>query len=100
MVVAHKSEPSYFTTIPIELMEILNRINDNVNEVKERITRIEAQEHTDSIRSLRSEIKEERDERIKLQIELSNVKTKLAPIVVGISAAGAAIVQVLIQNIR
>lgn len=82
-----------FYSIPMELMEILNRINDNVNEVKERIARIEAQDHSDSIRSIRLEVKEERDQRIALQIELANVKTKLAPIVVGISVAGAALIQ-------
>jgi hypothetical protein len=86
------------STIPIELMEILNRINDNVNEVKERITRIEAQDHSDSIRSVRSDIEKERNERIKLQIELANVKTKLAPIVLGISVAGAAVIQIIIQS--
>jgi hypothetical protein len=87
-------------SIPIELMEILTRINDNINEVKERIARIEAQDHSDSIRSLRTEIKQERDERIKLQIDLANVKTRLAPIIVGISAVGAAIIQVAIQLIH
>lgn len=87
-------------SIPIELMEILNRINDNINEVKERIARIEAQDHSDSIRSLRTEIKQERDERIKLQIDLANVKTRLAPIIVGISAVGAAIIQLVIQTIH
>lgn len=86
------AEHTYYS-IPIELMEILNRINDNVNEVKERIARIEAQDHSDSIRSIRLEVKEERDQRIALQIELANVKTKLAPIVVGISVAGAALIQ-------
>jgi chromosome segregation ATPase len=85
-------------SIPIELMEILNRINDNINEVKERIARIEAQDHSDSIRSIRTEIKQERDERIKLQIELANVKTRLAPIIMGISVAGAAIIQLIIQT--
>ena len=87
-------------SIPIELMEILNRINGNINEVKERIARIEAQDHSDSIRSLRTEIKQERDERIKLQIDLANVKTRLAPIIVGISAVGSALIQVLIQTIK
>ena len=87
-------------SIPIELVEILNRINGNINEVKERIARIEAQDHSDSIRSLRTEIKQERDERIKLQIDLANVKTRLAPIIVGISAVGSALIQVLIQTIK
>lgn len=87
------------TSIPIELMEILNEINKNINEVKERIARIEGQEHSDSIRSLKAEIDKERNERIALQIELANVKTRLAPIVIGISIVGAAFVQYLFTAI-
>lgn len=82
----------------IELMEILNRINDNINEVKVRITKIEAQDHSDSIKAVRIEIEKERNERIKLQIELANVKTRLAPIIMGISVAGAAVIQLAIQT--
>ena len=88
------------TSIPIELMEILNRINDNINEVKERMARIEAQDHSDSIRSVRADIEKERNERIKLQIEVANVKTRLAPVIMGISVAGAAIIQLVIQTLH
>jgi hypothetical protein len=91
---------SYPHSIPIELMEILNRINDNVNEVKERIARIEAQDHSHSIRSVRNDIEKERNERIKLQIELANVKTRLAPIIVGISVVGTAVIQLVIQSFK
>lgn len=87
-------------SIPIELMEILNRINDNLNEVRQRLARLEAQDHSDGIKYLRNEIEKERDERIKLQIDLANVKTKLAPIVVGISMAGAAVIEILIKVIH
>lgn len=86
--------------IPIELMEILTRINDNVNEVKERLARLEGQDHSDSIRSLRDEIEKERNERIRLQIDLANVKTKLAPIIVGVSMMGAALVEVVITTLH
>lgn len=91
---------SYLHSIPIELMEILNQINHNVNEVKERIARIEAQDHSDSIRSVRNDIEKERNERIKLQIELANVKTRLAPIIVGISVVGTAVIQMVIQSFK
>ena len=83
--------------IPIELMEILNRINDNINEVKERMARIEAQDHSDSIRTVWLEIEKERNERIKLQIELASVKTKLAPIVVGIAIFASGVLQFLLK---
>lgn len=90
----------YSTHIPIELMELLTKINTNITEVKERITRIEAQDHVDSIRLMRQEIEKERDERIKLQIELANVKTKLAPIIMGVSVLGAAVVDYLLKAVH
>jgi chromosome segregation ATPase len=86
--------------IPVELMEILNRINDNINEVKERITRIEAQDHSVSIRSLQAEIDKERDERIKLQVQLENVKTRLTPIVAVVSLVGAGVVNLIVNIIH
>jgi hypothetical protein len=84
-------------SIPVELMEILNKINENVNEVKERVVRIEAQDHSDSIRSIRNDQEKERNERIKLQIELAGVKTRLAPIVAGISIVAAVVLQLVLQ---
>lgn len=86
-------------TIPVELMEILNRINDNVNEVKERLARLEGQDHSNSIRSLRTEIEKERDIRISLQVELANVKTKLAPIIIGISMVATILINVVVKTI-
>jgi predicted nucleic acid-binding Zn-ribbon protein len=85
---------SDFTShIPIELMELLNKINDNINEVKERIVRLEAQDHAETFKGIKADIEKERDERIKLQIELANVKTRLAPIVIGISMIGAGVIE-------
>jgi uncharacterized transporter YbjL len=83
--------------IPVELMEILNKIHNKVNEVGERIARIEAQDHADVFRIIRADIEKERDHRIALEIELANVKTKLAPIVMGVSMVGAAIVDYLLH---
>lgn len=85
------TEHSYYS-IPIELMEILTKINDNINDVKERLARIEGQDHTDSIKSLRLDY-------INLKVQLENVKTKLAPIVVGISMAGAVVIELLIKSL-
>lgn len=86
--------------IPVELMEILTRINDNVNEVKERLARLEGQDHADSIKSLRDQIDKERNERIRIQTELSNIKAKLAPILVGVSMLGAAVVEFFFRNLH
>ena len=88
--------PSRFQ-IPMELMDILTKINDSVNEVKDRLTRLEAQDHAASISILKAEIKEERDKRIDLQLELAMVKTKLAPIIVSVSVVGGAAVNMLLR---
>ena len=85
-------------SIPIELMQLLTAINDNLNEVKERIARIEAQDHSDSLKAVRLEIKEERDKRIQLEIALANIKTKLAPILVGVSIASAVVLELFIKS--
>ena len=89
-----------FSHIPVELMELLTKIHDKVNEVGERIARIEAQDHADVFRSIRSDIKEEREARIKLEIELANVKTKLAPIIMGISIVGATLLDYLVTTFK
>lgn len=86
-------------SIPIELMELLNKINENISEVKTRITRIEAMDHSYSIQSLRSDIEKERNERIKLQIELENLRTKLAPVVIGISMLAASAIGFVFRNL-
>jgi predicted nucleic acid-binding Zn-ribbon protein len=87
-------------SIPIELMDILNRINDNISEVKDRITRIEAQDHSNSIQSLKLEIDKARDERVQLKVEVERIKTKLAPVLITISLTGAAVIQLVIQSFR
>lgn len=83
--------------IPMELMDILTKINDNVNEVKDRMTRLEAQDHATAISLLKIEIEKERDKRIDLQLELATIKTKLAPIVITISVVGGAAVNFLLK---
>ena len=83
--------------IPIELMEILTKINDNINEVKERMARIEAQDHTNNIKTVWDEIEKERNKRIELQLEIATIRTKLAPVIVGITLAGSAILNFLLK---
>ena len=87
-------------SIPIELMELLNRINDNVNQVKERLSRLEAQNHNETFKTIFIELEKERDKRVKLEIDLASIKTKLAPIVVAISLAGAAGIEFLVKAIH
>jgi hypothetical protein len=89
--------PNY---ISMELMEILTKINSNISEVKERLAGLEAQDHSNSIRTVMLEVEKEREHRIKLEIELANIKTKLAPLIAAISIAGAGAIQLVIQNFR
>jgi uncharacterized membrane protein len=83
------------SSIPVELMELLNKIYNNVNEVKERLAKIEGQDHSQEISNLKKEIDEERKERIKMQIEIATMKTKIAPIIAGVSLFGAIVVEIL-----
>lgn len=84
--------------IPVELMKILTEINDNVNEVKNRLTRLEALDHANEIKEIRQELKQERDKRVELQLELNTVKTRLAPILMGISIVVASFVQFMFSR--
>lgn len=85
------------SNIPVELMELLHKISESINEVRDRLTRIEAQDHVESIRNLRLEFEQERRERIKIQIELAALKTRVAPIVAVIAAVGAGLVSFLFK---
>lgn len=88
------------THVSVELMELLNKIHDKVNEVGERVARIEAQDHADVFRSIRRELEIERDHRIKLQVEIANLRTRFAPIVASIAMAGAAFVNYFMSTFR
>ncbi len=87
-------------SIPIELMEILNQISKDVTDVRERVIRLEAHNHADAYKTLWTEFEKERDKRIEMQIELSQIKTKIAPIIIGISLAGASIIEALVRAIH
>lgn len=94
-------------SIPIELMEILHQISNDISDVskdvtdvRERVIRLEAHNHADAYKTLWNEFEKERDKRIEMQIELSQIKTKLAPIIIGISMGGAAAIELLIRAIH
>lgn len=88
----------YESSIPAELMSILTDINNNLAQVKERLASLEAKDHAKSIERLENAIEKEHNARIALEIELASVKTKLAPIVVGLSMAGAIIMEALFKT--
>lgn len=70
-------------------MEILNKINENIGDVKQRLARIEAQEHTSSIRELRAELQIEINRRSILELEVRELRTRIMPIIVGIAIVAA-----------
>lgn len=94
-------------SIPIELMDILHSIKDDISDVKddvvdvrERVIRLEAHNHEDSLKTIWVELEKEREKRIKLEIDLASIKTKLAPIIIGISIAGAALIEAIVKSVH
>lgn len=71
---------------PIELMEMFRRMDENINDVKERVIRIEAQEHGAVQTRLKEDLEKEREHRIALQMKVVEIQTKLIPIT-GIGSA-------------
>ena len=80
-------------------MELLNRINENIGDVKERLTRIEAQEHASSIRELRHEIGHEREARALLELELREIKTRIMPLFVAIAVIAAPVLDWVVHRL-
>jgi hypothetical protein len=81
----------------LEFLEFLNRINDNISEIKERLIRIEAQDLSSRIAALQISVEVERVHRQTLEIKVAELKTKLAPLLVGVAIIGAGIVNIVIQ---
>lgn len=71
---------------PIELMEMFRRMDENINDVKERVIRIEAQEHGAAQVRIKEDLEKEREHRIALQMKVIEIQTKLIPIT-GIGSA-------------
>jgi predicted nucleic acid-binding Zn-ribbon protein len=85
-------------SIPLELMEILHSIKDDIGDVRERVIRLEAQNHSDSFKTIWYEFEKEREKRIRLQIDIASIKTKMAPITIAISLFGAAVIDVVFRT--
>lgn len=80
-------------------MELLNRINENIADVRDRLTRIEAQEHSASIREMRQEIHHEREARALLELELREIKTRIMPLFVAIAVVAAPVLDWVIHRL-
>lgn len=80
-------------------MELLNRINENIGDVKERLTRIEAQEHASSIRELRQEVHHEREARNLLELEVRELRTRIMPFFVALAIVAAPVLDWVIHKL-
>jgi hypothetical protein len=73
--------------VPVQLIQILTKINENVAEVKERVIRLEAQDYQHAVRELRTALEVEVGKRQRLEEKFSEFKNKLTPIFAGASIA-------------
>lgn len=80
-------------------MELLNRINENIGDVRDRLTRIEAQEHSASIREMRQEMHHEREARALLELEVRELKTRVMPLFVAIAIVAAPIIDWVVHKV-
>lgn len=80
-------------------MELLNKINENIGDVKERLTRIEAQEHASSIRELRQELHHEREARSLMELELRELKTRVMPFFVALAIVAAPVLDWVVRKL-
>ena len=74
-----------------EFMNFLNRMNDNIVEIRERVIRIETQDYQFDIRELQKQLAVEVEKRRELSEKVTELKTRIAPIL----GVGAVIVSVL-----
>ena len=80
-------------------MELLNKINENISDVKERLSRIESQEHASSIRELRQELHHEREARALVELEIRELRTRIVPLFVAIAIVAAPVLDWVIGRL-
>lgn len=80
--------------LSIELMHFLNKMNDNIVEIRERVIRIETQDYQFDIRELQKQLAVEVEKRRELSEKVTELKTKIAPIL-----GGAVIVASIMFNV-
>lgn len=96
--------------LPLELINFLNKINDNITDVKERLIRIEAQDYGHSIRNLAESLaseketrerafETERKERIELEKRINILTTKVAPILALGTLAFGGVIDFILRSI-
>jgi hypothetical protein len=83
--------------VPVQLIQILTKINENISDVKERVIRIEAQDHQFAIRTLRADLEEEAKQRRALEDKVNAFTNKMAPILAGGTALVTLVLNYLVR---
>lgn len=65
-----------------EVLRVLSNLQDNLGDVRERLIRIEAQDHPKGIGALTEKIDKQAEEFRKLELAVAEMKTKIAPLLV------------------
>ena len=65
-----------------EVLRVLSNLKDNVDDVRERLIRIEAQDHPKGIGEKKKKIDKQSEEFRKLELAVAEMKTKIAPLLV------------------
>lgn len=73
--------------LAVQLIDMLRTVDKKVTEVNERLIRIEALEFDDKILKLEEKREKDRDEIAKLNLAIERLQTKIAPILVIVTAA-------------
>lgn len=76
------SDTSIARTSYEEVLRVLSSLQDNMVDVRERLIRIEAQDHPKGIGALTEKIDKQAEEFRKLELAVAEMKTKIAPLLV------------------
>ena len=86
--------------VPVQLIQILGKINDNVAEVKERVIRLEAQDYQYAVRELRDALHEESKARRAVEDKLAVLQGRVAPMLAGTVMVITVILNYFIRTIH
>ena len=81
-----------------EMLRVMAKMGAFMDDVRERLTRIEAQDHPKGINTLHNTVEDLKKEVRTLEISITEIKTKIAPILVGVSALITGVVGFLINQ--
>lgn len=87
------------TTLTTEMLAMLSKINDNISDVKERLTRLESQNFSENIMLVNQRMDREREARMALEARFEKLERRMAPFILGASILVVVIVDVAFRSI-